>query len=125
MELVIKIIGSISEDIKRKLGIKTDINNIIMSDGFIKHLEKRNHQNMYKYLDNVSDIIKNPDYIGVNPREKSASLEYVKLYEDNVLLGIKIDIKKDYFYIAIMHEISNLKLSQRIKNKRLIKFDKK
>ena len=84
-----------------------------------KHLEKRNHDNMIKYLSRISELIENPDYIGINPRERGRSIEYVIQLEENVLIGIKLDYKNEYFYIATMHEISELKLNQRIKNGRL------
>lgn len=84
-----------------------------------KRLEKRNHDNMIKYLSRISELIENPDYIGINPRERGRSIEYVIQLEENVLIGIKLDYKNEYFYIATMHEISELKLNQRIKNGRL------
>ena len=84
-----------------------------------KHLEKRNHDNMIKYLSRISDLLENPDYIGINPRERGRSIEYVIQLGENVLIGIKLDYKNEYFYIATMHEISELKLNQRIKNGRL------
>ena len=84
-----------------------------------KHLEKRNHDNMIKYLSRISELLENPDYIGINPRERGRSIEYVIQLEENVLIGIKLDYKNEDFYIATMHEISELKLNQRIKNGRL------
>ena len=84
-----------------------------------KHLEKRNHDNMIKYLSRISELLENPDYIGINPRERGRRIEYVIQLEENVLIGIKLDYKNEYFYIATMHEISELKLNQRIKNGRL------
>ena len=84
-----------------------------------KHLEKRNHDNMIKYLSRISELLENPTYIGINPREKGRSIEYVIQLDESVLIGIKLDYKNEYFYIATMHEISELKLNQRIKNGRL------
>ena len=84
-----------------------------------KHLEKRNHDNMIKYLSRISELLENPDYIGINPRKRGRSIEYIIQLEENVLIGIKLDYKNEYFYIATMHEISELKLNQRIKNGRL------
>ena len=118
-----KEIGFIKGTIKSKLNISTNTDKIFISNGLTKHLEKRNHQNMFKYLNEIENIIKNPDYIGINPREKETSLEYVKILSDNVLVGIKLDMKNDYFYVETIHEISNLKLNQRIKNGRLLIFD--
>lgn len=118
-----KEIGFIKETIKSKLNISTNTDKIFISNGLIKHLEKRNHQNMFKYLNEIENIINNPDYIGINPREKETSLEYVKILSDNVLVEIKLDMKNDYFYVATIHEISNSKLNQRIKKSRLLMFD--
>ena len=42
----------------------------------------------------------------------------------NILIAVKLDSKNGYFYVATMHEISQLKLSQRIRNGRLRKIDK-
>ena len=74
---------------------------------------------LIKYLSRISELLENPDYIGINPRERGRSIEYVIQLEENVLIGIKLDYKNEYFYIATMHEISQLKLNQRIKNGRL------
>lgn len=121
-----KKIGKVTVEIKRILKISTDVETIRYNEAnFIKHLIKRNHRNMLKYLPMIEDFLKNPDFIGVNPREKGISLEFVKQSDDNVLIGVKLDIKNGYFYLATMHEISNLKLNQRLSNGRLIKIDKK
>ena len=58
------------------LGINNDIQNIRYSkDNLKKHLIKRNHIDVLKYLDKIDDIINNPDYIGVHPNEKMGSIE--------------------------------------------------
>ena len=74
---------------------------------------------MIKYLSRISELLENPTYIGINPRQKGRSIEYVIQLDENILIGIKLDYKNEYFYIATMHEISELKLNQRIKNGRL------
>ena len=43
----------------------------------------------------------------------------------NILIAVKLDSKNGYFYVATMHEISQLKLTQRIRNGRLRKVDKR
>ena len=85
-----------------------------------KHLEKRNHDNMIKYLSRISELLeKSRLYWYKSQGERGRSIEYVIQLEENVLIGIKLDYKNEYFYIATMHEISELKLNQRIKNGRL------
>ncbi|MBK0348750.1 hypothetical protein JDW15_08985 [Aerococcaceae bacterium zg-ZJ1578] len=121
-----KKIGELRDSFVELLKLDTDIRKIIIKESsFKQHLIKRNHHNVLKYYDQLVDIISVPDYVGVNPRETGMSFELVKRLEDNVLVAIKLDVKNDYFYVATMHEISELKIEQRTKNGRLVEFDKK
>ena len=101
-----KQVGRIKSEYFRILKLDDSIDIVkVNMENLKKHLEKRNHDNMIKYLSRISELLENPTYIGINPREKGRS--------------IKLDYKNEYFYIATMHEISELKLNQRIKNGRL------
>lgn len=82
---------------------------------------KRKHYKALKYIDNIPDIIANPDYVGINPNEEDISLEYVKKYKENILLGIKLDISGDYLYVSTMHELSENKIPRRLHAGRLKK----
>ena len=115
-----KQVGRIKSEYFRILKLDDSIDIVkVNMENLKKHLEKRNHDNMIKYLSRISELLENPTYIGINPREKGRSSEYVIQLDENVLIGIKLDYKNEYFYIATMHEISELKLNQRIKNGRL------
>ena len=115
-----KQVGRIKSEYFRILKLDDSIDIVkVNMENLKKHLEKRNHDNMIKYLSRISELLENPDYIGINPRERGRSIEYVIQLDENVLIGIKLDYKNEYFYIATMHEISELKLNQRIKNGRL------
>lgn len=114
----------VTNKIKDILNIKIDTNEIIFSkDGLRKHILKRNHYNSLKYFNKIEEIVKNPDYVGSSPKEKEISIEYIKCYEDNVLVAVKLNRKKSIFYIASMYIISEYKLENRIKSGRLIKVD--
>ena len=115
-----KQVGRIKSEYFRILKLDDSIDIVkVNMENLKKHLEKRNHDNMIKYLSRISELLENPTYIGINPREKGRSIEYVIQLDENVLIGIKLEYKNEYFYIATMHEISELKLNQRIKNGRL------
>ncbi len=115
-----KQVGRIKSEYFRILELDDSIDIVKVNMANLKkHLEKRGHDNMIKYLFRISELLEKPTYIGINPREKGRSIEYVIQLDENVLIGIKLDYKKEYFYIATMHEISELKLNQRIKNGRL------
>lgn len=115
-----KQVGRIKSEYFRILELDDSIDIVKVNMANLKkHLEKRGHDNMIKYLFRISELLEKPTYIGINPREKGRSIEYVIQLDENVLIGIELDYKKEYFYIATMHEISELKLNQRIKNGRL------
>ena len=61
-----------------------------------------------------------PDYVGVNPKE-SGSFELIKQYDDNILVGIKLDMKNNYYYVATLHEIKQSKIDNRLFSGRLKK----
>lgn len=96
---------------------------IYQSTGLEKHVAKR-HPECLSYLNILSSIISSPDYIGVNPNEKAKSFELIKTFSKNIQLGIKLDAKNDYLYIATLHTITDGKLQHGLSNGRLKKFDK-
>ena len=67
---------------------------IYQSHGLVKHIQKR-HPECLPYLNFLDSIIRNPDYIGINPNEISPSFELVKVLSENIQIGIKLDIKND------------------------------
>ena len=77
-----------------------------------------------QYIALIPNIISDPDYIGINPHEPQNSFELVKKISDNVQIGIKLDQKNDYWYVATLHTITNAKLLHGIQNGRLRQFDK-
>lgn len=119
-------VGIYNKEFNRILNINLKQSKIVRSNGLIAHLIKRKHFVALKYIDSIPDIIKNPDYIGVNPCEKkNTSIELVKCFKDNILLGIKVDMTNDKLYISTMFDISDSKLKRRLNSKRLIALDKK
>lgn len=115
----------INKFILKYLGYNQDLNQIIVDDGLKKHLLKRNHQNMLPYLPIVDQIINNPDYIGKNPNIKGTSFECVKIFDENILVAVKLDVFRGRFYVASIYEITNAKLDRNVKSGRLKKVDNK
>lgn len=98
-----------------------DCENIYQSEGLEKHIAKR-HPECLPYLEHLASIIAAPDYIGVNPRETEASFELVKILAENIQVGIKLDKKNGYLYIATIHPITTGKLQHGLGNGRLKEF---
>ena len=102
------------------LNLNLPCNDIFRSAGLSKHILKR-HPECAAYIDNIPEILSNPDYIGTNPREKN-SIEFIKCYSENILVAVKLDLQKDYYYVASVYDITNSKLTRRINSNRCIKF---
>ncbi len=96
---------------------------IYQSVGLQKHIQKR-HPECIHYLSLLPSIIHSPDYIGINPNESGTSFELVKTFDQNIQIGIKLDMHSDYLYVATLHTITEAKLKRGIENGRLKKFDK-
>ena len=96
---------------------------IYQSYGLVKHIQKR-HPECVAYIEYIPDIISEPHYIGINPNEKGISFELVRTYTDNVQIGIKLDYRENYLYVATLHTITKSKLQYRINNGRLKKLTK-
>lgn len=112
-------VGIYSGQYDTLLGVNLPKLNIVQSEGLEKHISKR-HPSCLKYLDKVGEIISFPDYIGMNPKE-SGSFELIKQYSDNILIGIKLDIKNNYYYVATLHDIKQSKINNRLFSGRLKK----
>lgn len=96
---------------------------IYQSAGLKKHILKR-HPECAQYIKLIPSIISEPDYIGINPNESAISFELVKILSDNIQIGIKLDSKDNYLYVATLHTITNSKLQHGIASGRLKKIDK-
>lgn len=112
----------LKERFKDILGINTPIDKIIVSSGLKTHMIKRKHFEALKYLDRLEDILNNPDYIGVNPNEKNTSIEFIKVYDNNVLLALKLDSSNEHFYIASVYIKSQAKIEKMLVSGRIKKL---
>lgn len=115
-------VGEFYQELNDIVGLDIPLQKIYRSKGFSAHLIKRKHFNCLKHIDNIPDIIKNPDYIGINPNEDGISIELVKVFDKSILVGIKLDVDENYLYVSTMHDIQESKLTRRLHSGRLKKF---
>ena len=116
------IVGEYSTQWSEMLKLPMEKQSIYMHTGLRTHIERR-HPDCLAYLSLIPDIIRDPDFIGVNPRETpNQSIELIKKYGTNILIGIKLDIKNHYLYVATLHDLSDYKVNKRLHSNRLKKF---
>lgn len=113
-------VGEYNDKYNRILNIELPCTVIYVSNGLRKHIQAR-HSNCLDYVDKIPEIISNPDYIGKNPKEPN-SIEIVKVYEDNIQIGIKLDVSKNYLYVATLFDIKQSKIERRLNSGRLKRF---
>lgn len=90
---------------------------IYQSKGLLTHLLKRKHYVAAKYIDNIPEIIRKPDYIGTY----NSSIEFVKCYKDNIFISVKLDTKRNKYYVATAYEVKQGKIESYVKSGRLNK----
>ncbi len=113
-------VGVYIEEFNNKLNSTLPCIKIYQSEGLIKHIQKR-HEDCVDYIDNIPEIISKPDYIGSNPKEPD-SIELIKTYDKNIQIAVKLNIEKDYFYVASLYEITDAELQNRLYSGRTKKF---
>ncbi len=118
----LKKVGKYKKEFNKNLGIKLPCQNIYQSEGLKKHVKKR-HPGCVCYIDKIPQIIKKPDFIGINPSEQN-SIELIKKYNENILVGIKLDKEKGYFYVASLYSVKDSKVERRLNSGRLKIFKK-
>lgn len=121
MKELIKLqkIGKLNKNVARALDIGEI--KIYQSEGLYKHVSKR-HPECVKYLHLIPRIVADPDFFGINPRETGHSFELVKVINENVQIGIKLDVHHNYYFVATLHTITDAKLTRRIASGRLVKI---
>lgn len=120
---IIYPVAPFNKTISKYLPTVLDFDYIYRSIGLEKHILKR-HPECVEYLQYLAFIIAHPDYIGINPNESGTSFELIKIFDKNIQIGIKLDVKDNYLYVATLHSITDGKLQHGLQNGRLKKFDK-
>lgn len=116
-------VGVLDSQVCRVLGIEMTLTDIYCSKGLQAHMMKSNHHKAVKYIDRIPEIIKSPDYVGKSGNEQSTSIEYVKCFDDNIRLIVKMDMRKRILYVATMFELPPKKLERFIHSGRLVMLD--
>lgn len=116
-------VGKYNSQFNNILGIDIEELEIYRSKGLPAHMIKSGHGKCLKYIDYIPNIIEQPDYIGINPNENGTkSVELIKRYRDNVMIGIKLDSDNEYLYVSTMHDIQEKKIERRLFSGRIKKF---
>ena len=118
------IVGSISENIKKLLGLSSvGDDNIYMSATNIAHMESSHPSDYAKYKDQIQNILASPDYVGQNPNDNS--IEYVKNFiidSEYVKVAVRLSSGNKY-YARSLYVLNKRRVKNFIKKGTLKKVD--
>lgn len=102
-----EIVGYISQSVIDTLGLslKPDIP-VFIGDSNIEHIKSRHPYEYDVYYKEIGAIINSPDYVGLNPKDKS--ILFVKLFRmntDYIHVAVKITSVGKYF-VKTLHSLS-------------------
>lgn len=121
-----RIVGNVAKNIADYWEIPEQSGKIILQgeDWLLKHGAKHKKEfkciyNFNQAIENIPNIIKNPNYVFYNEKEKS--LEYYKKLKEDVSLVVRVTGKK-HLFIATIYPASSDKVGNR-KNKEIFLID--
>ena len=118
------IVGSISENIKKLLGLSSvGDDNIYMSATNIAHMESSHPSDYAKYKDQIQNILASPDYVGQNPNDNY--IEYVKNFiidSEYVKVAVRLSSGNKY-YARSLYVLNKRRVENFIKKGTLKKVD--
>lgn len=97
---------------------------ILLGESNIEHMKNRHPYEYDKYFSNISEIIAEPDYVGINPSDNS--IGFVKEYlvsGEYVRVAVRVTTKGQYFAKSL-HSLSTYNAERYIEHGTLKKLDK-
>ena len=121
-----RIIGYISKQAIELLELNLKPNSpVYIGETNIEHIKNRHPYEYEKYFQDMGSIITFPDYVGINPKDKS--ILFVKLYEVNdefIRVAVKLTTAGKCF-AKTLHLLSTCNAERYIEKGTLKKVDRK
>lgn len=119
-------IGVISKEIVDLLQLNIDPDTpILIGDSNISHIKNRHEYEYDKYFQCLPDIIREPDYVGLSPKDNS--IQYVKEFiidSEYIRVAVKVT-RNNKCFVKTLHLLSTCNTERYIQKGTLKKLDKK
>lgn len=104
----VKQVGVITQRVCDLLGVNiTPGTPILIGSTNIDHMKSTHPADFAKYFSELENILANPDYLNLHP--KDGSIQYVKVFDAHVMVGVRISSKGALFARTIF-EMSEQKV---------------
>lgn len=121
-----KQVGTVSEKVIELLGLEgiSADTPIYLGDSNIEHMKSRHLNDYLKYGADISIIINDADYVGINVNDNS--IEYVKEYKiDDEYVKVAVRVSKgNVFYARSIYVLNKNRVINYINKNTLKKLDK-
>lgn len=112
MRASMQCVGKLHDDLREVVCLESEMREIFIDEGTKRHIRRR-HPYTYKlYFDKLVEVLREPDYIGVDELEKGR-FELVKWYKDPLLVALKIDEQYGVF-VSSMYIIEPSRIKKRV-----------
>lgn len=86
-------IGKLTDEIIKFLNLSRSPGNIVLWDDRFKYMEKhkndfKSEEEYYRHIQELPNIIENPDYLGLHPKDNS--IQFIKRIDKIMLVGVRI-----------------------------------
>lgn len=119
-----RTIGYFTKNVIDLLNLDLDNNTpIFIGETNIQHIQNRHAYEYDKYFCDIEQIIKTPDYVGINPKDNSVA--FVKEYHTNsefVRVAVRVS-QNGKCYAKTLHLLSTCNAERYIEKGTLIKLD--
>jgi len=125
MGIINEKIGVISKQVATILDIP-DVagKNIYIGEANIAHMKNRHFDDYQKYGEYISEIVSQPDFVGINPKDQS--IEYVKEFsvnDDFVKVAVRVSSGGQY-YARTLYVLKNSRVNNFIAQGTLKRVEK-
>lgn len=95
-----KVVGKIDQRVVDLLGLSDAPDTpILLGKTNVEHMKNEHPEDFEKYFHELENIIKSPDYVAMHP--KDGSVQYIKIIDVHVIVGVRVSSKGIYFARSI------------------------
>ena len=89
-------VGTIDEKTVSLLGLSIEAGTpILLGESNIKHMQESHPEAYEKYFAMLEEILSTPDYVNLNPKDKS--IKYIKTIDEHVVVGVRVSTRGNAF----------------------------
>jgi hypothetical protein len=112
-------VGTLTQEVIDHLGLKCDPGPIYIGPTNIEHIQARHPVEFALHLQDIPDIIQNPDYVGIHPKQNG--VEFVKTFAQGIMVSIRLSAK-GVPYVRSLYAVPDKRIQAYLQKGTLLPF---